>query len=157
MISPLKEKCALVTGGSRGIGAAIVRRLARDGAHVALTYVGRSDEANEAAKAAHNLGVSALAIQADSAQPEAVAAAVERTVAELGQIDILVNNAGVISIAPIDAFSLMTLTTPLRSTYERSLWRPKPRSNTCKRAGASSTSAVVMPSGYRLPAAPSTP
>ena len=106
MISPLKEKCALVTGGSRGIGAAIVRRLARDGAHVALTYVGRSDEANETAKAAHNLGVRALAIQADSAKPDAVAAAVERTVAELGQIDILVNNAGVISIAAIDAFSL---------------------------------------------------
>ncbi len=106
MIPRLKDKCALVTGGSRGIGAAIVKRLARDGAHVALTYVGRPDEANETAKVAHGLGVRALAILADSANPEAVAAAVERTVGELGRIDILVNNAGVISIAPIDAFTL---------------------------------------------------
>jgi 3-oxoacyl-[acyl-carrier protein] reductase len=102
----LQNKCALVTGGSRGIGAAIVKRLARDGAHVALTYVSKPDQANETVKAAQGLGVRAIAIQADSANAETVAAAVERTVAELGGIDILVNNAGIASMAPIDAFSL---------------------------------------------------
>jgi 3-oxoacyl-[acyl-carrier protein] reductase len=106
MNSSLENKCALVTGGSRGIGAAIVKRLAREGAHVALTYVSKPDQANETAKAAQGLGVRAIAIQADSANAETVAAAVERTVAELGGIDILVNNAGIASVAPIDSFSL---------------------------------------------------
>ena len=91
----LENKRALVTGGSRGIGAAIVKRLAREGAHVALTYVSKPDQANETVKAAQALGVKALAIQADSADAEAVVAAVERTVRELGGIDILVNNAGI--------------------------------------------------------------
>jgi 3-oxoacyl-[acyl-carrier protein] reductase len=106
MSLPLANKRALVTGGSRGIGAAIVRRLARDGAHVALTYVSRADQADETVKAARSAGVKAIAIQADSADPKAVAAAVERTVAELGGIDILVNNAGIATIAPIDQFRL---------------------------------------------------
>lgn len=96
----LQNKRALVTGGSRGIGAAIVKRLAREGAHVALTYVSRPDQANETVKAAQAFGVQALAIQADSADAEAVVAAVERTVAELGGLDILVNSAGIGVIAP---------------------------------------------------------
>lgn len=102
----LQNKRALVTGGSRGIGAAIVKRLAREGAHVALTYVSKPDQANQTAEAANALGVRALAIQADSADPDAVVAAVERTARELGGIDILVNNAGIASIAPIDTFTL---------------------------------------------------
>jgi len=106
MNQPLENKRALVTGGSRGIGAAIVKRLAREGAHVALTYVGRSDQANETAKAAQAFGVPAIAIQADSADAKAVIAAVEQTVAELGGIDILVNNAGIAVMAPIDDYRL---------------------------------------------------
>jgi 3-oxoacyl-[acyl-carrier protein] reductase len=106
MNQQLENKRALVTGGSRGIGAAIVRRLAREGAHVALTYVGRSDQANETVQAAQALGVKALAIQADSADARAVVGAVERTIQELGGIDILVNNAGIGVIAPIDDFRL---------------------------------------------------
>jgi 3-oxoacyl-[acyl-carrier protein] reductase len=102
----LYGKSALVTGGSRGIGAAIVNRLASEGAHVALTYASSPDRAGEVAKAAQALGVKSLAIQADSADSSAVAAAVERTVAELGGIDILVNNAGVLAIGPIDDFTL---------------------------------------------------
>ena len=102
----LENKRALVTGGSRGIGAAIVRRLAREGAHVALTYVSKPDQADETVKAAQALGVKALAIQADSADAAAVVAAVERTVQELGGIDILVNSAGIGIIAPIDDFRL---------------------------------------------------
>ena len=105
----LENKRALVTGGSRGIGAAIVKRLAREGAHVALTYVSKPDQANETVRAAQAFGVKALAIQADSADAEAVVAAVERTVRELGGIDILVNNAGIAVIAPIDDFRLEDL------------------------------------------------
>jgi 3-oxoacyl-[acyl-carrier protein] reductase len=102
----LKNKRALVTGGSRGIGAAIVKRLANEGANVALTYTSSPDQANAVAQAAQALGVQALAIQADSADANAVVAAVERTVSEFGGIDILINNAGVLAIGPIDTFAL---------------------------------------------------
>jgi 3-oxoacyl-[acyl-carrier protein] reductase len=105
----LENKRALVTGGSRGMGAAIVRRLAGEGAHVALTYVSRSDQADETVRAAREYGVTALAIQADSADAEAVVSAVERTVRALGGIDILVNNAGIAVIAPIDDYRLEDL------------------------------------------------
>jgi len=102
----LQQKHALVTGGSRGIGAAIVKRLARAGAHVALTYVSKPDQANATVQAAQAFGVQALAIHADSADAKAVLAAVERTVAELGGLDILVNNAGIGVMAPIDDYRL---------------------------------------------------
>lgn len=102
----LANKRALVTGGSRGIGAAIVRRLAGEGANVALTYVSRPDEAEKMVKAAQALGVNALAIKADSVDAEAVVGAVERTVRELGGIDILVNNAGIGVFSPIDDYRL---------------------------------------------------
>ena len=105
----LENKRALVTGGSRGIGAAIVKRLAREGAHVALTYVSKPDQANETVTAARALGVRALAIQADSADAAAVVLAVERTVAELGGIDILVNSAGIAVMAPLDEYRLEDL------------------------------------------------
>ena len=105
----LQNKCALITGGSRGIGAAIVKRLAREGAHIALTYVSNPGHGDETVKAAQELGVRALAIQADSADAAAVVAAVERTVGELGGIDILVNNAGIAVIAPIDDYRLADL------------------------------------------------
>jgi 3-oxoacyl-[acyl-carrier protein] reductase len=104
--STLKGKRALVTGGSRGIGAAIVKRLARDGADVAFTYVSKPDQADATVKAAQALGAKAVAIRADSSDAKAVAAAVERTVAELGGLDLLVNNAGVALMAPVDDFRL---------------------------------------------------
>src|SRR5258707_1286715 len=102
----LQNKRALVTGGSRGIGAAIVNRLAREGAHVALTYVSKPDDANKTVAAAKALGVKALAIQADNASADAVNAAVQKTADEFGGIDILVNNAGIGVMAPIDQFRL---------------------------------------------------
>lgn len=106
MNHPLKGKRALVTGGSCGIGAANVKRLAREGADVALTYVSKPDEAGKTVDAAKALGVRALAVQADAAIAEAVVAAVERTAKEFGGLDILVNNAGIALMAPIDTFSL---------------------------------------------------
>jgi len=109
MNNQLENRRALVTGGSRGIGAAIVRRLAREGAHVAFTFVSRPDQANETVKAAEALGVKALAIQADSADAGALANAVEQTARELGGLDILVSSAGIAAIAPIDDYRLEDL------------------------------------------------
>lgn len=102
----LKNKRALITGGSRGIGAAIVKRLASEGADVAFTYNSSPERANEIAQAAQALGVRAVAILADSADASAVVAAVEQTVDRLGGIDILVNSAGVLAIAPLNDFKL---------------------------------------------------
>jgi 3-oxoacyl-[acyl-carrier protein] reductase len=90
----LEEKNALVTGGSRGIGAAIAKRLARDGANVAITYSKGADAAASVVKQIEREGGKAIAIQADAADAEAVKAAVEKTVATFGGLDILVNNAG---------------------------------------------------------------
>jgi 3-oxoacyl-[acyl-carrier protein] reductase len=109
MNRPLEKKRALVTGGSRGIGAAVVGRLAREGADVALTYVSNPEQADETVRAAQASGVKGVAIRADSADAKAVVAAVEQTVRELGGIDILVNNAGVAVIAPIDDYRLEDL------------------------------------------------
>ncbi|WP_206784275.1 SDR family oxidoreductase [Amycolatopsis sp. MtRt-6] len=91
----LDGKVALVTGGSRGIGAATALRLAEDGADVALTYQHNGARAAEVVEQIKNLGRRALAIQADSADAAAVSAAVSATVAEFGRLDVLVNNAGV--------------------------------------------------------------
>src|SRR5882762_7588259 len=90
----LAGKVALVTGGSRGIGAAIAKRLAADGATVAITYVKDAGAASAVVKAIELDGGKAVAIQADAADVEAVKGAVEKTVAAFGQLDVLVNNAG---------------------------------------------------------------
>ena len=105
-MSRLKGKVALVTGGSRGMGAAIARRLAADGADVAVTYVRSAEQAEAVADEVRRIGGRGLAIAADNADPAAVRAAVERTIAELGRLDILVNNAGVYLAKPLDALSL---------------------------------------------------
>ncbi|MDF3058988.1 MAG: short-chain dehydrogenase/reductase [Rariglobus sp.] len=99
-------KVALVTGGSRGLGAAIAKRLAADGAAVAITYTSSPDKAAAVVNAIEAAGGRALALQADSADPAAVQAAVAETVKTLGRLDILVNNAGILAIAPIDQFTL---------------------------------------------------
>ena len=102
----LTDKVALVTGGSRGLGAAIAKRLADDGATVALTYTSSPQKAEEVVLAIKAAGGQALALRADSANVEAVKNAVAETVKAFGRLDILVNNAGVGAFAPIDEFSL---------------------------------------------------
>ncbi|AYE93527.1 oxidoreductase [Mycobacterium paragordonae] len=102
--TPLDGRRALVTGGSRGIGAEIVRRLASDGAAVAFTYASSSADADKLVAEVAANGGKAVAIQADAADPAQIAAAVDRTVAEIGGLDVLVNNAGTAFMAPIDEF-----------------------------------------------------
>ncbi|HEY1969908.1 MAG TPA: SDR family oxidoreductase [Pseudonocardia sp.] len=101
-MSPLRGKVALVTGASRGIGAAIAARLAEDGADVAITYRAGKDAAEAVVERIQRTGRRAVAIQADSADPDAVTEAVERAVRELGRLDILVNNAGIFPYGPIE-------------------------------------------------------
>src|SRR6202521_5459662 len=93
-MSKLTNKVALVTGGSRGIGAAISKRLAADGASVAFTYAKDASAASAVVKAIELEGGRAIAIRADAADAEAVKGAVEKTVAAFGRLDVLVNNAG---------------------------------------------------------------
>jgi 3-oxoacyl-[acyl-carrier protein] reductase len=90
----LEGKIALVTGGSRGIGAAIAKRLAADGASVAITYTKGADAAASVVKEIERAGGKAIAIQADAADAAAGKAAVEKTFATFGRLDVLVNNAG---------------------------------------------------------------
>ncbi len=105
-MNELSGKVALVTGGSRGIGAAIAQRLARDGAAVAFTYVTAADKAQAVAKQIDADGGRVLVIQADNADPGAVTGAVEQTVREFGRLDILVNNAGIVIDGPLEEMTV---------------------------------------------------
>jgi 3-oxoacyl-[acyl-carrier protein] reductase len=95
MTGRLTGKVALVTGGSRGIGAEIVRRLAADGADVGFTYLTDKDSAEQVASQVHGLGRRAVAVQADLGLPAAAGAVVDAVAGEFGRLDILVNNAGI--------------------------------------------------------------
>lgn len=105
-MSDLTGKVALVTGGSRGIGAAIARHLADAGANVALTYQSNELRAKSVVAELEALGRRAIAIRADSADAGAVVEAVHRTAAELGGLDVLVNNAGIFPAKPFEEFTV---------------------------------------------------
>jgi len=105
MTTDLRGRTALVTGGSRGIGAAVVRALADAGITVAINYRARADTAARLARSIDEAGGRAVAIAADVSQADAVARLVERAQAELGPIDILVNNAGIAITRGIDDLS----------------------------------------------------
>ena len=99
-------KVALVTGGSRGIGEGIVRRLASDGAAVAFTYSSSEEKAKQLAGEIKDAGGNVLPIKADSASAEDVRAAVDQVAKELGELDIFVNNAGILIQGGVDRYSL---------------------------------------------------
>lgn len=102
MTNPLTGKVALVTGGTRGIGAAIAHALARDGADVAIAYARADDKAAEMVASLQKLGVRAAAFKADMADISQVTAVVKSVAARFGRLDILVNNAGVAAQAAVD-------------------------------------------------------
>lgn len=101
-MSKLANKVAIVTGGSRGIGAAIAKRLAADGARVAITYAKDAKSASAVVKAIEGSGGKAIAIQADSIDADAIKGAVAKTVEAFGSLDILVNNAGTVFPKPFE-------------------------------------------------------
>jgi len=105
MSGQLDGKTALVTGGSRGIGAAIAQRLAEDGAKIAITYARSADAAQAVVDGIIAGGGEAIAIQADAAEPKAAAAAVRQAKDAFGRLDILVNNAGVFELGAIGELS----------------------------------------------------
>jgi 3-oxoacyl-[acyl-carrier protein] reductase len=105
----LEGKIALITGGSRGIGAAIAKRLAADGANVAITYTKGADAAASVVKEIERVGRKAIAIQADSTDAVAVEAAVEKAVETFGRLDVLVNNAGTAIPKPFEETTLEEL------------------------------------------------
>jgi 3-oxoacyl-[acyl-carrier protein] reductase len=104
MAADLAGKAALILGGTRGIGAAISRRLAADGAAVAMIHLSRAEPAAALVAAIETTGARALAIRADIADTVALAAAIDRAIAALGRIDILVNSAGLAITGPLDAY-----------------------------------------------------
>ncbi|PBI81477.1 oxidoreductase [Rahnella victoriana] len=117
----LQDKAAFVQGGSRGIGAAIVQRLASEGASVAFTYVSSDDKAQALVKSIEASGGKALAIKADSADETSVRTAIDSAAKAFGKIDILVNNAGVLAFGEIDALTMddfdRTIAVNVRSVF----------------------------------------
>lgn len=101
----LQDKVAFVTGGSRGIGAAIVKRLAKNGTAVAFTYKENLALAQALVDEVERAGGRAIAIQSDSAKPEALMAAIEETASTFGRLDIVVNNAGIFPYGEPESFT----------------------------------------------------
>ncbi|WP_429111055.1 3-oxoacyl-ACP reductase family protein [Aeromonas rivipollensis] len=120
-VKPLSGQVAFVQGGSRGIGAAIVKRLARDGAAVAFTYISSASKAEELVATITAAGGKALAIRADSADAVAVQHAIRQSVTRFGRLDILVNNAGVLVWGHLEELTLddldRTLAVNIRSVF----------------------------------------
>lgn len=102
----LSNQTALVTGGSRGIGAAIARRLAKEGANIAITYNSSPEKAEAVVNEIKAAGGNAIAIKADSQNPQAVMDAVDKAAAAFGGLHILVNNAGVAILKPVEEFTM---------------------------------------------------
>ncbi|MBD9484806.1 3-oxoacyl-ACP reductase FabG [Pseudomonas sp. PDM14] len=147
----LSNKVAFIQGGSRGIGAAIVKRLAREGAAVTFTYSQSADSANALVAEVQAAGGRALAIRADSAQEQDIRAAIGEAVRTFGRLDILVNNAGVLAIAPIEEFSIddldRTLAVNVRSVVIASQEAARNMNDGGRIISIGSTNADRMPFG----------
>lgn len=145
----LGGKVALIQGGSRGIGAAIVKRLAAEGAAVAFTYVSSAAKAEELQNSITATGGKALAIKADSADAAAIRHAVSATVEAFGRLDILVNNAGVLAVAPLEDFKLedfdQTVAINIRSVFIASQEAAKHMGEGSRIINIGSTNADRMP------------
>lgn len=148
-MTTLQGKIAFVQGGSRGIGAAIVKRLAKEGAAVAFTYVSSAAKAEELLNQIQQQGGRALAIQADSADAGALQSAIQQAVATFGALDILVNNAGVLAMAPLDQLTLedfdRTLAVNVRSVFVASQEAAKHMGDGGRIINIGSTNADRMP------------
>lgn len=106
MSTQLSDKVAFVTGGARGIGAAIVRRLAQEGAAVAFTFKGSTEQAQALVESIETAGGRARAIQSDAADADALVTAIDEAAHHFGKIDILVNNAGILLLGSIESFPI---------------------------------------------------
>ena len=153
--APLAGKRALVTGGSRGIGAAIARRLAADGADVAITYVSSPDKARVVVDEIVAAGRKAVAIAADSGDARAVERSVAEAASTLGGLDIIVANAGVAIFAPVDQASIEDYERTFDVNVKGVFAAAKGAAAHLPTAVASSSSAASTPTGCRSWAAPS--
>jgi 3-oxoacyl-[acyl-carrier protein] reductase len=109
----LKDKVALVTGGSRGIGAAIVKKLAEEGASVAFTYVNGEQKAQDLVKRSKEKGLLVIAIKADNSVEGEITKAVKKVISEFGQLDILINSAGIYIGKPFEEHTLQDYDTTM--------------------------------------------
>ena len=149
MSTTLNGKVAFIHGGSRGIGAATARRLARDGAKVAIGYAASAAAAEALAAEIKAAGGEAVAIKADATDAAALTLAIDSVAERFGRLDILVNSAGVLAVAPLDQFSLedfdRTVAVNVRSVFVASQAAAKHMKDGGRIINIGSTNAQRMP------------